>query len=806
MVDTTYDGITTDNPIGTGTVTPKRPKVGILSMQRVANYGSFLQAYALRKMLEDAGADVTFVDYHPGRMIGDGGSRNAKDKITELLGTHAGISDMASYVRLKRWWGTRILPTLGIANERVYSPQLDMLVLGSDEIWNCTQPNPSVGLAPELFGQGSRANRVVSYAASFGSTTMDALRDGGVDEEIAGWLGELDATSARDANTAGIVTQLTGREPITHLDPVLAYDFDRCPIVPADSPISGDYVVAYGYTGRFSTEECEATRRWADAHGFKVVCLGGVQACGDETPALDPFETVAVFRHAMAVVTDTFHGTILAAITHRPFVTMVRTEGYANSQKLTDLLERLGLSNRTVRNPSDIVRLLSESVRWDECDKAIARGRVEATTYLREQVRLATASAGRRTSYLDDLRRRDCCGCGACASVCPTEAITMGEDTCGFALPRVDASRCIGCDACTRVCPIGNERTLHNDASDVALAARMTDEKALGRSASGGVAFALETVAIRKGGVVYACITDEGRPRHARITNEDELAHTQGSCYAQSDTTDIWDAIKGDVKAERKVLFVGTPCQCAAARMVTSDNPLLSTVEIVCEGVPSATMYESFLQSLEPMVLEPVSYVRFRDKERDGWSTGWPAIVGNNGQTAGEKRYNATELWYYDLFKHGLILRDSCHDCPFATSERVADVTIGDLWGIETMPVSKQLRKTANKGTSCVLVNTERGRTIIDAAAGMVDAEIVPIDTVRMGNSCLLKPSSCNQSARERMLMSYANGGADGIRAEWEHSRNGADKTKNAVSAILSGDVKRGMRSIVARIQGKRSE
>ena len=42
-------------------------KVGIMSMQRIANYGSFLQAYALKKQLiEEQGAQVEFVDYHVG--------------------------------------------------------------------------------------------------------------------------------------------------------------------------------------------------------------------------------------------------------------------------------------------------------------------------------------------------------------------------------------------------------------------------------------------------------------------------------------------------------------------------------------------------------------------------------------------------------------------------------------------------------------------------------------------------------------------------------------------------------------------
>ena len=44
-------------------------KVGIMSMQRIANYGSFLQAYALKQLIEEVGCNVEFVDYHVGAPV-----------------------------------------------------------------------------------------------------------------------------------------------------------------------------------------------------------------------------------------------------------------------------------------------------------------------------------------------------------------------------------------------------------------------------------------------------------------------------------------------------------------------------------------------------------------------------------------------------------------------------------------------------------------------------------------------------------------------------------------------------------------
>ena len=38
-------------------------RIGIMSMQRIRNYGSFLQAFGLKRILETLGGEVVYVDY-----------------------------------------------------------------------------------------------------------------------------------------------------------------------------------------------------------------------------------------------------------------------------------------------------------------------------------------------------------------------------------------------------------------------------------------------------------------------------------------------------------------------------------------------------------------------------------------------------------------------------------------------------------------------------------------------------------------------------------------------------------------------
>lgn len=368
-----------------------KPRVGILSMQRIYNYGSFLQAYGLRSILESLGCEVQFVDYESGRCLVESGA--SKTGLARKAGKALGVfrydapfKDKLAFIRYKRTYAERFYPLLGLTDEPNLDPELDLLVIGSDEVFNCVQDNANVGFTPALFGQGYRAGRKATYAASFGNTTLEKLEKYGKRDEVAGYLKQLDAISVRDANTGAIVKELTGAELAYNLDPVLAYDyFGLCEKIPAEVD-EEDYMVAYGYSGRLSAEECAAVRAYADARGLKVLNIGGVQGVCDRFVDCSPFEVLTYFKHARAVVTDTFHGAIFSTIAHTPFVAFVRSSGYGNFEKLCDLLRRLGLEDRVAADASRLAETLDVPVDWGVPDAAIDEGRRCAREYLVVQV------------------------------------------------------------------------------------------------------------------------------------------------------------------------------------------------------------------------------------------------------------------------------------------------------------------------------------------------------------------------------------------------------------------------------------
>ncbi len=366
-------------------------KVGILSMQRILNYGSFLQAYGLKSILEDIGCEVQFVDYHPGECLipsNEGTGLNRKiSKVFETFRYKAPFAEKLRFIRYKKNYASNYYPLLGITSEMNYRPAVDILVIGSDEVFNCVQNNTNVGYCPELFGVNSNAKKVISYAASFGNTTAEKLEQYHVSEEVGGWLNELSAISVRDKNSGSIVNKLTGGIPEFHLDPVLMYDFrNKCKEIPT-SVKESNYMILYGYSGRFSEDECQAIRTYVNKKGLKVFCIGGVQNCCDRFLDCDPFEVIAYFQHADCVVTDTFHGSILSVITHRQFAAVVRNSGYGNSEKLTDLLEQLGLENRVLDRVGRLPELLDSKINYATVDKVIKLERQRTYGYLEKEIK-----------------------------------------------------------------------------------------------------------------------------------------------------------------------------------------------------------------------------------------------------------------------------------------------------------------------------------------------------------------------------------------------------------------------------------
>lgn len=365
--------------------------VGIMSMQRIINYGSFLQAYGLKKTIEKMGHSVQFVDYEIGPpLLSKNVVHKKKNKIIYGLKVVfskkyrlARANDMRQNEAFNIYYNKFVsdwLPKLELTKQQNIKPELDVLVIGSDEVFNCTQAGENVGYSLQLFGKDNNAKKLISYAASFGSTTKDKLCMYNKYDEIGAYLQKFDAISVRDKNSHMLVSQLTGKTPIDNVDPVLVYDFKE--EVNAKININ-NYVVVYAYSGRINEEEAKIIQEFAHSKGLKTLSIGVMQSFTDEYVCVDPFTMLSYIKNAEYVVTDTFHGTVFSIKYQIPFATIIRD---SNKEKLTDLLEKFDLKDRRVNNIGELQSVILKPLYSDDIKEKLQSYREEALTYLNDNL------------------------------------------------------------------------------------------------------------------------------------------------------------------------------------------------------------------------------------------------------------------------------------------------------------------------------------------------------------------------------------------------------------------------------------
>ena len=307
--------------------------VGILSMHRVPNYGSFWQAYCLKRMIKDCDSNPEFIDIIPGEID----TRTVYKKSFSF----SKIKRIPYYYfqrNKKNMFYNYQSTVLECFDKPNYKCDYDAIIIGSDEVFNFVQESPW-GFSTQLYGDIENDN-VNSYAACFGNTTLKHIIETGRRDKISKALKNIQHLSVRDENSANIVEVLSGKRPEIHLDPVIVGDLpEKLPKIK-----DNNYILVYSYDFRLSDPNVvKQVKDIAKENNLKIISAGFYQEWVDKNVLPTPEELLSYFKNAELIITDTFHGTIFSARMHGKFLTVIRE---SNKQKLGDLLSRIGMEDR----------------------------------------------------------------------------------------------------------------------------------------------------------------------------------------------------------------------------------------------------------------------------------------------------------------------------------------------------------------------------------------------------------------------------------------------------------------------------
>ncbi|MCM1310667.1 MAG: Coenzyme F420 hydrogenase/dehydrogenase, beta subunit C-terminal domain [Bacteroides sp.] len=308
--------------------------------------------------------------------------------------------------------------------------------------------------------------------------------------------------------------------------------------------------------------------------------------------------------------------------------------------------------------------------------------------------------------YLVDGQKSGCTGCEACVQICPKAALQMSEDAEGFRYPQLDESLCINCGLCHKVCP-EEKLSEKNPEATAVFGGYNLDSQVKAQSTSGGAFSAIVEAWCEENYAIFGATDYELNVLHTYITEKSEINIFRKSKYSQSLMGNAYVDARALLRRNVNVLFSGTPCQIAGLYkyLATSrtDTSRLLTVEVVCEGVPSPLYIRKFNLHMERRYGSQIAELNYRYKTPGKWDFQVQRVKLENG------RAFLTDRWFnpfWSIWLNHLMSRPSCYRCPFTTPQRVADITLGDLWGVHLYCPELYGK---NGGASLIFANSARG-------------------------------------------------------------------------------------------------
>ena len=182
------------------------------------NYGTYLQAFATAKVLEEMGCDVEILDYLRPHLNHSNMLRAARQKGTAqyIRAIPSVILDGYMKRNLKKFLTSRVTLTKRFTDWKNFRQTLkpyDLYLVGSDQVWNSTH---NKGL-DEVFYFGGIKGKKASYAASVGIESFPKEEY----DRISSLLGDFDKISVRESFGVDALKQVGNINATQVLDPTL---------------------------------------------------------------------------------------------------------------------------------------------------------------------------------------------------------------------------------------------------------------------------------------------------------------------------------------------------------------------------------------------------------------------------------------------------------------------------------------------------------------------------------------------------------------------------------------------------------
>lgn len=339
-----------------------------------------------------------------------------------------------------------------------------------------------------------------------------------------------------------------------------------------------------------------------------------------------------------------------------------------------------------------------------------------------------------------------CTGCAACVQICSRNAVTMKADEFGFFYPEIDRTKCSECGLCAKTCPILENKTeCSENIGNNAFAAINRNDEIRMKSSSGGLFSVFAEKIIDEGGVVFGAGFDgRNKVRHSFAQTKEDLQKFYGSKYVQSDIGNTFADCRRFLDTGRKVLFSGVPCQIGGLRaFLKREYENLFCIDLICHGVPSQSLFDKYVSEKSESV---PSKIAFRRKDF-GWKLYSLSLTYANESEYSEIVEPVNKGDWMAAFNKGIDYRKSCYNCSFKKEKGISDITLADLWGIQTICPEMD----DDRGTSLMFINSQKGLSMFNSLRDKMVLQKIDADLALKFNPAKVN-SAARPAAREKFL------------------------------------------------------
>ncbi len=579
-------------------------------------------------------------------------------------------------------------------------------VCGSDQVWNPTfygKCNPAYYLkfVPEDVPK-------TAYAPSIGINDLPDYAK--ADFKVL--LSRFRNISVREDRGVELVKQYAGLDAQWVCDPTMLLTGQQWDKLSAPRLHKKPYIFCYLFGD--SPEYKQAVAYLSEKTGLDVVIIPfskrDLSKQYRQILKAGPSEFISLIKNAEYILTDSFHASVFSVLFRKNFFTLLRHkagEAHGMNSRIFSLLKMLGLESRCV-SPDSLESFPITPVE----DYEAVYGKLNAVRA--DSERFLKNALGGGTPHLCE----NCCGCGACAQICPRNAITMEADSRGFLYPKINQALCIGCKLCEKLCNT-LEKTDKN--APMEFLSYQGPKEICMHSSSGGAAHQLARKAISQGYAVCGAVfsKDFSKVTFAVAESEAELEHFRNSKYIAVELGDIYQKVHDLLKKGKNALFFGLPCHVAGLKAYFQNKKevpgQLITVDLLCHGVGAPHIWNLALDEFcrsKGADREDLEQVNFRSKPEKNGKRLLLLLQGASYYLPAE------EFPYYYGFTNRLLMRNSCYACQYRSVDRPGDLTLGDM-----IPIDPE-----GLGRSVICVNTSTGRELLENVEGafvsLIDEEV----------------------------------------------------------------------------------